>query len=107
MSFVRNLLTENKLEKTHWGKIIIEADEQHMDMFEPEDVAKAGDWVTCACGEATANIAKDKLGYPTDPFLLILGGDFYAAVMDSNPEEAAFIMIKIEKRASTLVGESV
>lgn len=106
MSFIREILTENKLENTYWGKAILDADEQHNEVFSTEDKEKAADWPTCACGKATSDIPRTPAGMPVDSVLEKLGYEFSDAVNDNNTEEAALIMVEIEKRALIVAGTS-
>ena len=105
MSFIRNLLTENKLEETFWGKAILDADEQHHGHFSAEEKDMASEWPTCACGKATSDIPRNPTGVPVDTTLETLGYDFADAVGEGDTEEAAITLVDIEKRAMIVAQE--
>jgi len=108
----KQLLVDNNLHNTHWGKRIIDA--ENRGEFTNKDKTDAGSWVTCACGQHSNDIVfvkdeHDVLGYPEDSHLYMYGIDFSDVVImshasDTNPYiEAAETLIEIEKRVIELL----
>lgn len=66
---------------------------------------KAGDWVTCACGNQCSIIPRNECGCPHDDVLEHLGGSegFYGAVVDEDAEEAIHLLDMIEQRSAFLI----
>jgi hypothetical protein len=72
---------------------------------------KAGDWVTCACGNQCAIIPRSSdTGRPLDELLATLGGGggdggFYGAIVRRDKEEALHLLKLIELRSAYLIKE--
>ena len=69
---------------------------------------KAGDWVTCACGNQCAIIPRSESGRPLDELLATLGGKdfgFYGAIVRRDKEEALHLLKLIELRSAYLIKE--
>ena len=67
--------------------------------FTKEDIALAGDWPTCAVGEA----AEEPLGHtgPADGFLQVAGLDFYHHLAVHRIEPAISVFNTINKHLET------
>ena len=70
-----------------------------------ELVKKAGDWVTCACGNQCAIIPRYDDGSPKDKILYVLGGieGFYGAIRNRDKENAIDLLAMIEYRSEILI----
>jgi hypothetical protein len=98
-----------KLRKTpFWWKRIELAEKRGR--FTPEDVTKASDWVTCACGRQDKRIPRHLhyTGQPTRPVdfeLQKLGMCFDKAVQANNFDWARHTLLAIETRAAQVLEE--
>lgn len=98
------------LENTHWGRRITAAKKRGY--FTGEDKVEAGDWVTCACGKATADIPRFKdpdstvHNAPLDLELSHLGYQFHYAVKGDHPGIALILLERIELRAQVVAKEN-
>jgi len=97
----KQLLTDNNLHNTHWGKNIIKA--ENRGAFTTENDSDAGNWVTCACGQHTKGILKDEFNKPDDKVLEYLGMQFTIDVVRQEFFKAAETLIQIEKRVIELL----
>jgi hypothetical protein len=70
-----------------------------------ELVKKAGDWVTCACGNQCAIIPRYEDGEPKDQILSLLGGleGFFGAIRNRDKENAIDLLAMIEYRSEILI----
>ena len=70
-----------------------------------ELVKKAGDWVTCACGNQCAIIPRNEDGEPKDKVLTLLGGieGFFGAIRNRDREYAIELLALIETRSEQLI----
>ena len=66
---------------------------------------KAGDWVTCACGNQCAIIPRYEDGEPKDKVLSLLGSaeGFYGAIKDRDKKYAIELLEMIELRSAVLI----
>ena len=101
MSDTKQILTKAGLQDSHWGKIILEA--ENRGNFTEDDADKAQEWVTCACGKVNSDIERHIDGIPVDITLGDLGEDF-AKIVGMNMVEyrykrAANTLVEIEQRA--------
>jgi hypothetical protein len=94
------VLVEAGLEKTFWGRIIIDA--ENNDEFDEADVNNAGDWTTCACGQQDSRLHRTG-GIPLDSYLQDYGYKFNYAVNHNNFVLAAETLVDIEDRAAELL----
>lgn len=95
-----------KTKTPYWTKIIEVAKrraEKGKVAFKEQQIERAGNWVTCACGKQDSRLVRDYEGAPRDEKLTILGMDFYTAVDQQRPDEAEIILAKIERRAIQLL----
>ncbi len=106
------ILHDASLHHTHWGRVIIHAERRGE--FTPGEVAHASSWVTCACGKLDKDIPRwggeGADGYnarPKDMALVNLGELFYQAVTTDRAEAAARLLCNIERRAVSVVLETV
>lgn len=81
----------------NWPLFLARTDQTREEWDEAND--RAGDWVTCACGNQCAAIPRDHHGEPRDEVLAALGMDFYDAIDCENAEEARQVLDKIEARS--------
>ncbi|MDC1406687.1 hypothetical protein N8314_03980 [Akkermansiaceae bacterium] len=103
------LLTQNNLHNSHWGKRIIEAEAANG--FNEDDQDDCGKWFSCACGKLDDHIARSSSGEPMDNILIELGLQFDMAIneycdVDYDEDqftEAAIILIDIERRSMELL----
>lgn len=106
-----DILKDAGHDHTHWGRIIIKAERQGE--FTNEDQLASGNWVTCACGKLDKDIPRWQLdvgidkGRPKDDALVNLGGLFCHAVMENRFTSAAHLLCNIERRAISVVLETV
>jgi hypothetical protein len=103
MNKAKGLLVEAGLDKSHWGKRIIIAEE--LGGFTEEDCVKAAAWPTCACGRVDGGISRAPHGEPRDSRLSVLGGIFPIRVIGDRFREAAKCLIDIEHRAIQVLKE--
>jgi len=70
-----------------------------------QDIAdrKAGNWVTCACGQLCDVLPRDESGIPEDEQLRTLGKIFYDSIVDSDFKFAKKLLKRIEKRSLKLI----
>lgn len=110
--------THNELKKagllqSYWGKIILDAEDEGV--FTSQDNFEAGKWQTCACGRQSPNIPRvakrdedaefpAQLAEPLDDELKQDGLKFAHLVDDNNFLGAAECLVRIEKRAATVMG---
>lgn len=68
---------------------------------------RAGDWVTCACGNQCAIIPRHENGEPKDKVLALLGGPqgFYDAIRERDKKYAIELLELIELRSEALIKE--
>lgn len=66
---------------------------------------KAGDWVTCACGNQCDAIPRDSTGKPIDRTLMELGYRFYQEVGWEHWALALFTLDLIEERSKRILEE--
>jgi hypothetical protein len=66
---------------------------------------KAGDWVTCACGNQCAILPRYADGEPKDQILSLLGGidGFFGAIRNRDKENAIDLLAMIETRSEILI----
>lgn len=96
------LLEENRLERTFWGKRIIDAEARGS--FNREDEKLADNWTTCACGRQDDCIPRDIDGAPLDSRLEELGMRFGDIIEGSKAFVATTkTLIAIEKRAKEVL----
>ena len=95
----KEILEKDDLHNTYWGKIIIQAAKTG----EISDVVfgDASDWQMCACGKAQAHIEVIDTVHrePVDAELRSLGHKFTSAIITGAWEQAAELIVAIEKRA--------
>lgn len=103
MKTAKEILTQANLQHSHWGERIIAAEDRGY--FSAEDVDKAMDWITCACGMSDPRIPKDECGAPEDILLDKYGNYFSGWVEDGHFANAATYLVLIEKRAAELVAK--
>ncbi len=68
--------------------------------------ARAGSWVTCACGNQCSIIPRETNGMPKDKTLSTLGGGdggFYSAIKNRDVESARHLLHMIELRSAFLI----
>jgi hypothetical protein len=100
----REILHENRLLSSYWGRRIVKAEEQSR--FTEKDVRHSASWQTCACGRQDDRIPRDdREGAPIDEDLQDLGYAFYSFVLQHNPRGAANVLVKIERRAAEVLRE--
>jgi len=104
------ILTEANLHKSHWGEIIIGAEE--LGRFLLRNYREAGEWQTCACGMQDKKIPRHdyngytyKKGEPIDRRLSEFGQTFFHAVANNNFPLAAKRLIRIENRAKKILAK--
>lgn len=93
----RHMLMKSKLDKTHWGKRIIEAEKRGY--FSHDDIRSARNWTTCACGTLEDGIRRNNIGRPIDDSLTHYGGMFTSYVASNDFLLAADALNEIESRA--------
>lgn len=99
-----HLIKINNLKYTFWGHKIIEA-EQHGGFCDYEKDL-SNDWITCACGEVSKKITRNKISNaPTNFDIRQLGVEFNNFVHCNNFLGAAITLIEIEKTARKLENE--
>lgn len=64
-------------------------------------------WVTCACGNQCAILARDPSGRPQAHYLSSRGGDFYKYIVHGEWELAREALQRIEARATLLVEQEL
>jgi hypothetical protein len=99
----KQILTKAGLEGRYWGKKIIAAEAQKG--FTDANIIKAWRWTTCACGKLNDGIPRSygPSGWPLDDDLFDLGVDFSSAVANNHFLDSAKTLIKIEKRAKSIL----
>jgi hypothetical protein len=105
------LLFENNLHESHWGKRIIAAEINGF--WDKSDYRAAGAWFSCACGKLDDHI--ERIGnVPVDDKLKMLGHRFSMWVDEKLPLctlrdffRAAETLVAIEKRSIELLEESL
>ena len=70
---------------------------------------RAGDWVTCACGNQCSIISRSSNGRPMDPLLAQLGGaeGFYGAISSRDAKLALHYLDLIETHSSHLIADAL
>ena len=91
----KEILEKEDLHNTYWGKIIIRA--AKTDELSDEAIEDANNWQTCACGKARVS------GPPVDTKLRNLGYRFPLVLEDGDWEQAAELIVAIEKRAKEVL----
>ncbi len=71
--------------------------------FLPDDITRACDWCTCACGEQDPRIPRLKDGSPIDDEMWNHGEAFANAVNANKPEKAQYLLGEIEARGEIVV----
>jgi len=124
MQTATEILTEEVLDKSYWGKKIIAA--ENRGGFTHSNVDQSSDWVTCACGKNDLiksmpdQRARHSDDSPNDSELRQLGTDFYHNVQNGSmdygynePERQGYIiraaqtLVDIEDRANELMIEEI
>lgn len=103
MSRTKQLLVFAGLDKSHWGKIIIDSEIEGG--FNELANDQAGEWTTCACGKLDDGIARSITGCPVDRELKDLGEKFDDLIYADAFEAAAVCLIAIEQRAIEVLWE--
>lgn len=98
----KQILEDAGLAESHWGKRIIRAEVRGK--FTKADRRDAKNWVTCACGQVTADIPRHNDNRPVDNDLWLSGAKFACDVAFDRYIRAAKILIEIEKRAIEVAG---
>lgn len=68
-------------------------------------VGRAGNWVTCACGNECSVIPRDDIGEPLDGKLAHSGMKFFRAIKARSAELALHQLRDIEERVSYLLSQ--
>jgi hypothetical protein len=97
MKKAKEYLTAAGFDQTHWGKIIVAA--ENRGSFTDSNNDKAATWVTCACGRITQDIPRNRRSRPLDAELIRLGNKFSFEVESNEFLSAARILLRIEARA--------
>ena len=100
----KQILTENNLHESVWGRRIISA--ESTGKFTSFDLENSADWVTCACGYRSELIETDEIGAPIDSLLFNKGAEFYLSVAMNRYEDAAKALVAIEQRAVMLANST-
>lgn len=66
---------------------------------------KAGEWVTCACGNQCAIIPRGRNGDPIDQELRELGYSFFMSIDRRRKKDSLMILAAIEQRSAELIAE--
>ena len=97
-------LITNRLNRSFWGKRIIQAEKTGR--FNNEDRKLAHNWPTCACGKLDPLILHEKYTGPVDHSLNRLGIFFFDNGVRKNDFTCtAKTLVSIEKRATKLLLE--
>jgi hypothetical protein len=99
----KDILRRNQLDKTYWGKRIINAEARGS--FNRWDVRMARGWTTCACGKLGDRMPRICGMTPVDDELYDLGCDFSHQVVRNLFALAARILVAIEKRSEKVLIE--
>jgi hypothetical protein len=102
----KELLVNEGLDQTVWGRIIIIA--AFVNYFNADDKDKANGWFSCACGNLDGHIEKNDDGAPEDAVLLSLGLRFSDIVLREPCDAygAAETLVAIEKRSIELLSKA-
>lgn len=98
------------IRNTVWGKRIDEAEKRGS--FSDQESDDAGNWPTCACGKATADIPRHTesqwhyAGEPKDKRLFELGNEFSHRVSGDDFAGARETLLAIELRAREVAAEN-
>lgn len=98
----KQLLEEAKLDKTYWGKKIIEAEARGH--FTETMRLRAEHWQTCACGRQDKRLHRSD-GVPRDSLMAEFGYYFSNQVDQDNFICVAETLCAIERRAAKLLAE--
>jgi hypothetical protein len=101
MSKVREILEQNNLLDTRWGKRLLAMEKRGRPTKREE--ADAKNWQTCACGKQDKRIPRVRNGRPLDCELESFGYSFYWRIYHGQFEWAAELLVKIEQRASQIL----
>lgn len=103
MKTAREILKENRLLSSYWGRRIVKAEERGA--FNLADKRASGSWTTCACGKQDPLIPRGCFGAPNDSALGFWGVEFCGHVLNDRFPEAASALVKIERRAAEVLRE--
>ena len=102
MLAAKKLLIKERMSQTIWGQRIIVAEAN--ERFTENDAMRAGDWLTCACGEVDRHVEMISMDNgPVDHELNDLGLEFSVCVGEDRFEDAAITLVSIEKRSIELL----
>lgn len=101
MKTAKEILKENRLLSSYWGRRIVKAEERGF--FFERDHWDSNRWTTCACGRQDERIPRNYGRVPLDPQLRRLGGMFYRVIKRRKYVCAAEILIAIEKRSAEIL----
>lgn len=105
MTPAKDYLVEKGYDRTVWGRRIIAAEERgHFTLKDNQEAIK---WHHCACGNLDEHPAIKKAfnNKPEDIALRAYGARFSGSVRFDNLENAANLLVKINKRAVELIAE--
>ena len=105
---------QTKGQAFNWNKFLAKRPSNYTQRQRNDAETKAGEWVTCACGNQCSIIPRDDSdGEPQDPVLYKLGMEFSTDVSNANDnldvgdsdtyKHARRTLAKIEKRSAFLI----
>ena len=101
MSEVKVVLENAGIENTHWGLIILHAEERFS--FNQEERKQSKSWITCACGKQSDLVPRRSWGEPENIRLANLGKDFCNYVFENDFLAAAVTLVEIERQAMLII----
>lgn len=99
--------TKKKRKTAYWSRVLQQAAKRQAagkPAFTANEIERAGDWVTCACGKQDKRIPRYE-GEPRDGLIRLLGYRFGHDVEMGCVNEAKRNLARIEARAAVLIAE--